>query len=405
MRISIYKIYLILIFYIAPFIDAFSGYLILSGIISEGGVGSPSQLFRLFLIFISIYIISKNKRLFYFSLFSIFYCILLEYIVFQLHLSFFGFIVGFVYDSKILYLLLIFLTLYYMNTINYISFIKLLKYLNNYILLMSLFLILPFFLGIGFPTYYEGTFGTKGFFSAGNGLGIFMGAGFLLSIYYWQYTREKYSLLKTLIICFSTIIIGTKTVFIITLIGLIFIIYYLNNKYLSRFVFILVISSVTYFYIEIIDILNIIFDVVFKRLSNNESFISFIMSNRDVYFMEAINNISYEGLYILRILFGMGAYISFRNPYEIINGIDTLESDFADIFFMYGIIGLILYFIIIFLLIRSLFIKRLFFLCFIFFLFISHSLVAGHILFNGMSGTLFPILAILTISLKNKEQM
>lgn len=405
MKFTLDKIYLILIFYISPLIDALSGYLILSEILPSGGAGSPSQLFRLTIISLSIFILLKNRKYFYIAMFSIFYIILIESIFFNIHTSIFGYIIGVIYGSKLIYLLLLFLTLYYLYRNNEIDFNSLLKYIQKYVLVMALLLIIPFSLGIGFNTYYEGTFGTKGFFAAGNGLGIFMGVGIMLSVYYWQYTRSKYSLLISIIIIFATVIIGTKTAFIFSLTGLLSIVLYLKSRYISYFILVTVTTLIIFYYQEITDSLEIIFDVIFLRLQNNDSFISFLMSNRDVYFQDAISSICYDGMYILRLVFGFGVYVSFRDPLSTLQGMDTLESDFADIFFMYGLLVLFMYiFILIKINIRFL-LKKQFFLGLVFLMLSLHSLLAGHVLFNGMSGLMLPFLILLALTFKQNKKI
>lgn len=401
MRFSITGIYLTLLFYVSPFVDAISGYLILSGVISEGGAGSPSQLFRLIIMIISLYLISNNKKYFYSVSIISLYIFMLESISFQLHQNLVGYIVGLVYASKIVYLIIVFLTIYYLAKIERINFYVLLNYLHKYFLLMAILLIIPFLAGIGYPTYGEGTFGTKGFFAAGNGLGVFMGVGILLSIFYWKYTREKYSLMISFILIFASIIIGTKTSFIFSVSGLLFIVYFLKNKYLSFLLSALTLSTLFIFFQEIVDLLNIVFDVVSHRFQNNNSFVSFLMSNRDVYFMDALDHISYNGMYVLRILFGMGVFLSFRNPGEYFSGIDTLESDFADIFFIYGVFAIVFYMFIFFYILKLFINKKQYFLGFIFIMLFLHSIIGGHVVFNGMSGVLLPLMA--TLAFLNKR--
>ena len=193
MKINLNLIYLILLFYIAPFVDAISGYLVLSGIIAEGGTGSPSQIFRLILLLLSLKIISKNKKKSIIAFFFVLYIICIESIFSIIHNNIYGYIVGLVYGSKLFYLYFIYLSLDILFKSNIISFSILLKYIRNYILLTAIILSISFVSGLGFNTYAEGTFGFKGFYAAGNGLGIFQGIGLLLSIYYWKIIQDKYN--------------------------------------------------------------------------------------------------------------------------------------------------------------------------------------------------------------------
>lgn len=110
MKISLNQSFLILLFYVSPFVDAMSGYLILSGMLSDGGAGSPSQLFRLLLITLSLIILTKSKKYFISLLLLIFYIIVFEFSIFQIHLSPFGYIVSLIYATKLIYLVLVFYT-------------------------------------------------------------------------------------------------------------------------------------------------------------------------------------------------------------------------------------------------------------------------------------------------------
>lgn len=403
MRISIYKTYLILIFYIAPFIDAFSGYLILSGIISEGGAGSPSQIFRFIVLILMLLISWRDKKIFYFLIGFIVYIIFIEFSFFVVHQNIYGYIIGLVYGNKLVYLVLVFISLYILIKNNQLSFIILLMHLRNYIVITSLIMIISFLSGTGFNTYDEGTFGIKGFFAASNGLGIFMGIGLLLSIYYWKITRENFSLLLVFMILFSTIIIGSKTALLLSIVGFVSIVLFLNNIFLTTFVSVAVLSFIGYYFDEIVTIFYTIFDVIIFRFGNSDSIFSWIFSNRDNYFVDAISSISFDGFLFLRLFVGFGTYISFRNPFESYLSIDVLETDFADILFMYGLFFIVFYmFFILFNLYNGIKNKK-YYLSFLFILLMGHSLIAGHVLFNGMSGLLVPLLSIFLLT--NKQEL
>jgi hypothetical protein len=64
---------------------------------------------------------------------------------------------------------------------------------------------------------------------------------------------------------------------------------------------------------------------------------------------------------------------------------DTLETDFFDIFFFYGVLGLSLYIVFFILSLIRAINNRNYFNGFIFFLVFVYSAVAGHVLFNSMS--------------------
>lgn len=398
-KISLFNFFIFFLFYLSPIIDSLSGFLILSHILQEGSAGTPSQLFRLLLILIMILLL-KRKTYFYTALLFVLYITFIESFFALFHSGWYGYIIGLVYSSKIFYLLLIFLTLHYFYTIQKIDFMRLLFLNRNYFFISALLICIPFFLGIGFNTYKEGTFGFKGFFAAGNGLGIFMGTGLLLTIYYWRIVRDLYSLFIVMVVFFSTIIIGSKTVLIFGAIATLFIIFSFRNRIVSYSFFIVMLSTIVYFSHEIFNVLKIIFDVILYRYENNPSFSSFLMSSRDVFFTDAIKNISFEGIYLFRFFLGFGAYISFRDPSSTYQSIDSLESDLSDLFFMYGMIMLIIYLVFMFYILIKSISKKIYSLSLIFGLLLIHSLIAGHVMFNGMSGVMIPIVSLLILSYK-----
>ncbi len=400
MSISLSKSYLILLFYIAPFVDAISGYLILSGIIPEGGVGSPSQVFRLLLLLLMTIISMREKQFFRIIVFLIAYLVLIEFSFFMFHLSIYGYIIGLIYGNKLVYLTLVFISLSILLKHNQITYISLIMYIRNYIALTAIILLLSFMLGLGFHTYGEGTFGFKGFFAAGNGLGIFLGIGLLISVYYWKLTKDKYSLLLSLLIIFATIIIGSKTALVLSMISLIMIVFSFQNYFLKFLIFTMLFLGVSINITEILSIFQTVFDVITFRFSNSDSVLSWIFSNRDNYFIHAINSVSFDNFLILRLFIGFGPYISFREPFGTYSSIDILESDFTDIFFMYGLIFTSIYIIFILFNIYKGLTSKKFFLSLIFLLLMGHSFLAGHVLFNGMSGVLVPLLSLLILHIK-----
>ena len=64
MIINLRKIFIVLFFFAAPFIDALTGKFIFSEVISEGSLFSPSQLFRLLLTVFSFYFLKPKELLF-----------------------------------------------------------------------------------------------------------------------------------------------------------------------------------------------------------------------------------------------------------------------------------------------------------------------------------------------------
>ena len=125
---------------------------------------------------------------------------------------------------------------------------------------------------------------------------------------------------------------------------------------------------------------------------------TFIMSSRDSFVKDAFREYDTTGFLVLRIFTGLGAFLSFRKPHTNL-GFDTLENDVFDIFFMYGLIGLLAYFGIILFALKKLVVKKqLEWLAFSSAIFV-YSMIAGHSVFNQTSGVL---LALCPLIAKNK---
>jgi hypothetical protein len=389
MKISLSQLFLGSLFYLAPIADCLTGILILGGKLGEGAAGSPSQLFRFILMLGMFIYLSPSKKYFFLTTLLIFYFLVVETLGFIFHKSLYGIVIGMVYSSKIVYLAMIFFMFKRLLKKNSVSLEQIKIYFKNGVFISSLFLIIPFILGLGYNTYIEGTFGFKGFFSSGNGLGVFLGCGLLFMSYALKSDKSRYSIIKTIVVLFATLLVGSKTTMICVGISLIYIILFAFNRTTSLTIAILTTIIGVYYFSLIKSGFEVVFDVVLFRYNNTDSVITFLMSERDVYFRNAITNLQIDGGYALRLIAGLGALISFRNPYASYNNIDTLESDFSDLFFAYGIISVIVYLGGAIYLHYQYISKRLFF-GIIFTLLILHSVLAGHILFNGMSGILLP---------------
>jgi hypothetical protein len=395
MIINLRKIFIILFFFAAPFVDALTGKLIFSGMISEGSLFSPSQLFR-FLLTVFSFKFLKTKD-FFLVLNIICYFLVIELISLSFHQNFNGFLVGLVYSYKIVFVLLVFFVLRPIFLNNQIS---LLKYSVISGFLYGIILIFSIVLGIDESSYYEGTFGSKGLFASGNGLSLFLGINSILSFSFYKKEKTVISFFYYVILVVSTVLVGTKGSIFFLVINLLLILSISKKN-------IYILGSSTIFFLiiykdKIIKSFYFAFDVIVFRYNNSQSLIQFLASNRDNYIKDAFEVFWNSSLQPLRIIFGSGVFLSFRDYKNLTLPYDTLESDFFDIFFSYGILGLVVYLIIIFWGIHNSLKNRnyMFFiawtaLCF-------YSLIAGHMLFNSMANIGFVILIIL-ISTANKS--
>lgn len=249
--------------------------------------------------------------------------------------------------------------------------------------LYSLGILIPAILDIGESTYASGTFGQKGFFASGNALGIYLGiAGSIATLRNNKTLKQSFQLF---IIVLSLILLGTKTSLVfIFLISMIMIVQ--SGRVLPLLILSLGIVFISLHWQVISTIFSTIFDVVVYRFNNSDNLMTFILSGRDQYVIDAFNECMKSNIWLIKLIFGGGSYMSFRSSYH--NGMvyDVLEMDFFDIFFMYGIIGVTIYSLLFgyFTLKAMSRSKYIFILMSFFFL---HSALAGHVVFDGLSMT------------------
>lgn len=257
--------------------------------------------------------------------------------------------------------------------------------------LYALGIIIPTVLGIGVSSYgFEDTFGQKGLFASGNALNIYLGTA--LSIALLRINKTKKDVIKIFILMAGIILLGTKTAFLFLFFGIML---YLKNqpKHLRMFILIFV-FVIFYTYGDVIlKALSGIYDVILYRFSIRVDFLTFITSGRNVYITDAFDEFFKSSIWPIKFIFGGGAFLSFRSAYYPGMSYDTLEMDMFDIFFMYGLIGAVIYMILFYVILAVSF-KKSKVLFMLFALFLFHSFLAGHVVFDGL-----PIIAGLVLYL------
>lgn len=381
-RLSVSVIFLIALFYLTPLFDAITGFLVLNEIFSESFIGSPSQLIRVAIIIASTTFLRRKDI--YCLIGILLYFLLIEFIAFALYRQLAGVFTSFMFTYKLIFPVVVYLVLKNMIQKGILSVADIHRYMFNSGVIYALGVIIPFVLGIGFATYGEGTFGSKGFFSSGNGLGIYLGVIAALSVDQGMDRDSIYSRLKFLAIFIALILVGTKAAMILLIIVMLFVFNRLNS--LVKAMLILSIGVVLYSYSDVLlEAMSTVYDVVVYRYQRSETFWEFIFSGRDDYVINAFKEYNTDGILSYRIGIGGGSFLSFRDPSFYVPAFDTLETDFFDVFFMYGVIGLSIY---IFLLTYGFYksaMKKDYGAFIIWWALSFHSLIAGHILLNGMS--------------------
>lgn len=335
-----------------------------------------SQLYKLFLFALLVYLGLKKKVTFIVSFSLLFYgAVLFLHVIFItdkisetfLHLSKF---------LLFLYTFLYFRSYSVKEPIKYIYRAMNILKINSFVLVLNILLGL---VGVGFHTYPNEQIGFKGFFYAGNELAGIISVlfPFLLFIVYRNYSKIKYILCSLFLMAIS-ILIGTKSTMIISLISVFFIVYAygtikerISVVLIVFFALIMVGGYGLYLFNEMDS------DIVDRWMYSYDKggFIMFFLSSRDEFLAERTDAFFNGGFWIQ--LLGLG-------------GNRTVEMDPFDALINYGYLGLFLiYSFVIYLLIRSYKLRKSYLLgyvvllvnCLIFFI----SLFAGHIFFSGMN--------------------
>ena len=121
-----------------------------------------------------------------------------------------------------------------------------------------------------------------------------------------------------------------------------------------------------------------------------------LASSRDVFIQHAFDKLNLEGFSSFSVLFGGGAYFAYESflfPIELKR--KFLENDLFELFFCYGLTPALAYlFYLGSSIVRGTFSKK-YFLSFCLFLVSLHSLLAGHVLFNGTSSIMLVFILLL----------
>ena len=366
------------IFVCLPLFDMVNGFLVVRGYLAEGGLASPSQLGRLIATLILIIACYRSKiSIVWVAVISGF--LLIEILIGIITSNMIGTLFGFLTVYRIIYVYLMFIALrkYLKSDISLLG-----KYLKLNLNLICLSIIFGFVTGLGNSTYGWG-FGTKGFFASGNGVGVYIGVAtiFLLGMRRHK-IYENTGNLTILIAVGALLLLGTKTALVFCLLIL------LLMTWASRFRIILtasVVCGVLYYQAQILSALSLFFDIIILRYNKSASLLQFLGSGRIDYVTDAFETIKSQNVGPLRWLFGGGSFLSFQNASKS-KGYDTLETDPFDILFMYGLYGLVVYLSTLLIAVR--FDMRHPYILLGLVLLIAHSIIAGHVVFNGMSVTL-----------------
>ena len=398
------KTFLFTLVILVPIFDSLTGLLVRGDTLSTGGLGTPSQVIRFFLIFLSLIIIQSRRRYLPLLLASL-YLITIEIIAFIAHQSIQGLMIGFVFSYKFIYTAFIFFTLdkIFIKE-NYSE-----KDVLNLVFKFTGVLCIVFLIGniLAIKTGIAASFlRSQGLFSSGNGLGLLMGALTLLMLYGF---KQKYLSGTTVKIIYALsllclVLIATKATIVFLLLNILFLIGRLPSLY-RFFIVLTLILIITFYWTQIMNVLNVAFEIIIFRFENKVSWMGFLLSGRQDYLDTAFSAFEKSDLIVLRTIFGAGSFLSYELPNNFSLNYKMLEMDVFDTFFIYGLVGIFLYFYsIIYCTVKAFRKSRIIGWCSL--TLFLHSIFAGHTMFNGLSATgiVFILLLIRHSSPKYQKQ-
>jgi hypothetical protein len=373
-------------------------------ILSNRPIFSPSQIGKIAIVLLMVIeLFKKNTHGFNCCIFVCLYAFIVEFFCYIYYATnFYGFMFGLVNLLKIIYLISIFFFLKIKIKNIEMTFDILVTYILNMALLYSVIQLLTTVLGINVQTYGSDNGiagGSRGIFASGNGLSLFFGFMTSIALYKYKSDKNKKYLLYFFMLFISCVLVGTKASIIFSIFNFAFLFYCIKLHY-KIFIIILLLITGTY----LLNLFSQIFEMIIYRFQNKQNIMTFLASSRDQRRINAFNSYDIDGLNSLRIFFGAGAFASFRSLLkDMIANTPSTERDFYDIFFNYGIVGLLFFFVYI---VKNtlIFLKhRYYFFLLVFALIVLYSMLAGHVVFDAMSGLGLIIIPVICYSLNIKN--
>ncbi|WP_127836927.1 O-antigen ligase family protein [Clostridium prolinivorans] len=371
---------------------------------------SLGQFIRVLVTMFCIYCIfkynsTKSKRILYF--FSIIFFLGINFLFYN---KFFN-----IYSSfKLIYFLVLTLAIFSLYDAKKFQLSTIVSSINNNLYILPILILTSYVLNIGSSSYTKG-FGYKGSFISLNGLNISM---IVLLIFAIEKEFNKFKYIKKFLmlvyIIIPTIFLGTKSSILFSIFS--FILYFVYNKiykinsinndksvkniysYIGIILIIIFLILNNYSYLILRKILErqIYFIQFTLQKTNNYNIITYLLSTRNI-FLREISKYFLNNFSIIKIFIGSGAFEIQKELAHILglNGLKSIEMDLFDIFFYYGIIGVILtYGFCVYIFIKNIpkenfKVKRPFFISFI--CIIIFSILGGHVFFQPMSSTFLSI--------------
>lgn len=264
--------------------------------------------------------------------------------------------------------------------------------MEKLLVIYPLTILIPYIFNIGLSVYSNGA-GYKGFYNANNDLSIVFLILVLFSINKFIFDKNMKSIIILLLNIISLLLTGSKT----GIIGIIILLIFYSKNFIKNIIlnkksiiFILLILFIGYYSL---DHINNIFIKIQERMlyfyNLNNNFITLILSNRNTYLIESINDFINMKHKVIPLLFGTGTYYR-CNSWTVGK---VIEMDFFDILFSNGLIVLtICIFILICVYKERCKQKNIFDYNIAFIIMLILSFIVGHVFYSAMCGTMLALI-------------
>jgi len=390
-KIALVPLFCFLVLVLLPIIDNLTGALFKLKIMSQGAIGSPSQLARFVLFVFVIWLVNHEKYSKPLRTIMAITCyfLFIEIVIACFHMNLKAFLTGIIFSIKMLFSLSCYYYIAYWLNNDKAKTIYLIKQLIKYGTVVSILVLISYLSGFHIANYSMGL-ATRGLFVSGNGLGVLLGTSTILLVHY----NKKITfllLLHIFMLLLTTALLGTKASLVFILVALILLATKLAKQApVITAIFITLISI--YLLLPLIELLGGIFENIIFKFNNIDDKLHFIASSRDRFVKDAFAQIDVNAFNALRILFGGGAYYAYSDFHSGITVLrKTLENDLFELFFSYGILIVFAYLAIYIFALKECLKKGNFIIAVALSLIFFHSITMGHVLFNGTSAICYAL--------------
>lgn len=279
------------------------------------------------------------------------------------------------------------------------------RILDNLQVIAPLTILVPYIMGLGYSTYSaaEGDLvGYKAFYYATNGISFMLIALFGRAVYRFLSTRSLRGFVLVAINGSALALIGTKATLAMFVIAFLIAIYCIYGdrflKMLGAFLLLGVVAAIVWIVAEdkIISFLSPILNrwEYFSTSVYRGGIISALTSGRIDQIAAHWGMLESFGNLGISLLVGMG---------DTSSAIRICEMDFFDVFFQFGLIGLLLLFLFLGFILKRAFMaggNRGFEVCMLVF-FLIYAFVVGHVFNNALSSMVFALFALIAVTRNN----